>query len=76
MFALDALANKHPLSSRRPPENYFKNYWKLAKKEPNHSNYSVARLINKTLSIASRSMFQSFIQKFELIGDYNTMTLN
>ena len=32
MFALDALANKHPLSCRRPHENYFKNYKKLAKK--------------------------------------------
>ena len=26
MFPLDALANKHPLSCRRPHENYFKNY--------------------------------------------------
>ena len=32
MFALDALANKHPLPCRRPHENYFKNYYKLAEK--------------------------------------------
>ena len=59
MFASDAHADNILCLVDAVMKTISKIAVEISKKDPNHSNYSVACLINKTLSIASCLVFQS-----------------